>query len=151
MRHLEPRLTIALVLLVGLPALSQGQGDAPNPADYYTVSTVGSSEKLKPGEAGRVVIEISAIKGAYLEGKAPWKVELKSKGVKLEKDKLALADAKMPKKPDLKYPVVRFEAPIVASEAGHATVEANVRLFVCLPSTVCMPHKNVVSFAVEVQ
>lgn len=119
-------------------------------ASLYEVTTKGTSEKVKLGEKGKVVIEITTKPGAYISEEAPLKIELSSTNVKPEKDKLGLKDSIGKKAEGAKHATPRFEVPISAQTAGKTTVDAKMSFFVCTEK-ICSRQKKNLSLPIEVQ
>src|SRR5688572_10697492 len=127
----ERRGTLA-PLLAGLLLAAPGAAlaDDVDPATLYELSTAGTSEKVKAGEKGRLVIEIKAKAGAHVSNEAPLKIELKGNQVAPEKQKLTLADSVAKKEPGQEYVSPRFEVPFSTSAAGKGALDAKVTFFI---------------------
>src|SRR5262249_5535103 len=128
-----------------LAALTQ----APDVGGLYELDTAGTSQKVKVGEKGKVVIEIRAKSGAHISDEAPLKIELKGTGAKVEKDKLGYKDSVGQKRNGAEYPDPRFEVPFSAASAGKASIEAKMKFFVCTEK-VCSPQQKTITLPVDV-
>ena len=82
-------LAVICSALVASACFAQG----PDVAGLYDVTTEGSSQKVKVGEKGKLVIEFHTKAGSHISGEAPMKIELSGKDARLDKDKLTLADS----------------------------------------------------------
>jgi hypothetical protein len=123
-------------------------GQAPDVSGLYELSTDGTSQKVKAGEKGKIVIEIRSKSGAHISDEAPLKIELKGQGATPEKEKLAYKDSVAPKKPGA-YPDPKFEVPFTAASAGKATIEAKMKFFVCTEKA-CTPQQKTLTLPVDV-
>ncbi|MHB8879208.1 MAG: hypothetical protein ACYC8T_36375 [Myxococcaceae bacterium] len=123
-----------------------------DPAGLYEVSTQGSSEKVKAGEKGKVVIEIRTKPGAHVSAEAPVKVELKGKNVSLDKEKLTGADSTAKPQPGKEGVNPHFEVPMTGGTAGKGTVDGEATFYVCteVGTPVCLRQKKSISVPVEV-
>lgn len=119
-----------------------------DPATLYEISTAGSTQKVKPGEKGKWVLEITAKPGAHVSTEAPLKIELTGKDAQPEKQKLTLADSVAKKAPGQEYANPRFEVPFSTS-AAKATIDAKVVFFICTDKVCARQQKNL-SLNVEV-
>lgn len=143
------RITLA-ALAVSLLACSRAWAGDPDPATLYEISTQGSTERVKVGEKGKVVIEIRSKAGAHVSDEAPLKIQLTGREVALDKAKLTLADSVAPRKPGEKYVNPRFEVPFQAAAAGKAGVDAKLTFFICTDK-ICARQQKALSIPVEVQ
>jgi hypothetical protein len=122
---------------------------APDVAALYDVSTEGSSQTVKAGEKGKLVIEFKTKPGSHISGDAPLKIELSGKVAKLEKDKLTAADSVSKKAEGKEYVDPRFEVPFTVATAGKTTVDAKMTFFICTDK-VCARQQKTLSVPVEV-
>ena len=121
---------------------------APDVAGLYDVSTDGSSQKVKAGEKGKLVITFKTKDGSHISDEAPLKIEVASKEAKVEKDKLTLADNVAKKEAGAKYVDPRFEVPFTVAAAGKASIDAKLTFFVCTDK-VCARQQKTMTVAVE--
>jgi hypothetical protein len=136
---------MTMITILLLATLAQ----APDTAGLYDVETGGTSQKVKVGEKGKIVIEIHAKSGAHISDEAPLKIELKGTGATPEKDKLVYKDSVGQKRNGAEYPDPRFEVPFSAASAGKASIEAKMKFFVCTEK-VCSPQQKTLTFPVDV-
>jgi hypothetical protein len=136
------RLTLALLVL----ALA-ARADT-TPAEFYEVSTEGSSTVLKAGDKGRVVIALHLKPGAHMSEEAPLKIELVSPGTQLDKATLTVADKVL--KPGAPPSDSRFEVGFAPVAHGPTTITAKMTFFVCTDKR-CLRQTHNLSFPVEVQ
>jgi hypothetical protein len=143
-------MTMTRLLLIASLSLScvASAGDDPV-AGMYDVNTDGTSKAVKVGEKGKVVIAISAKAGAHVSGDAPMKIELSSKELKVEKEKLALADATTKKTDKHEIEEAKFEVPFSGAKAGKASIEAKCTYFICTDK-VCARQQKTIQFPVDV-
>ena len=123
--------------------------DADPVAGMYELKTDGTSTRVKTGEKGKVVIQITAKAGAHVSGDAPLKIELSSKELKADKEKLTLADAATKKSDKQEIEEAKFEVPFSAAKAGKANLEAKLTYFICTDK-VCARQQKTIQFPVEV-
>ncbi|MFT3707776.1 MAG: hypothetical protein QM817_08925 [Archangium sp.] len=136
-------------LVLSLSSLCAFAADT-DTANFYDVTTEGTTAKLKAGETGKVVISITAKNGAHVSDEAPLKIELSSKQSKLGKDKLTLADSITKKKDgETSYPNPRFEVPFTPTAQGPASVDLKMTFFICTEKLCSRQTKNL-SLPVEV-
>ncbi len=145
----------ASFVLTGMLALSacESRGDErPDVSSLYEVSTQGSSERVKAGAKGKLVIEIRTRPGAHVSAEAPVKVELKGNHLALDKEKLTGADSLAKAEPGKEGVNPRFEVPFAAQSAGKGGVEGEATFFVCTEkgTQVCLRQKKTISVPVEV-
>ena len=135
------------VLVSGAALAAEGQ--QVDPTTLYELSTQGSSQKVKAGGKGTLVVALKTKNGSHVSGEAPFKIEVSGKGVKPEKDKLTLADAveKRPVPEGVEDP--RFEVPFLAASAGAAALDAKVTFFICTPK-ICARQQKTLSVPVQV-
>jgi hypothetical protein len=113
-----------------------------DPGTLYEVTTRGSTEKLKPGETGSFVLQITPKPGAHVSDEAPLRLELKGQNVKVEKTKLTLADS-------VAKPNPRFEVPVKAEAAGKGSVDGKLIFFICT-ETLCARQQKTLSVPIEI-
>ncbi len=138
-----------LFLIAAFSLSCVAHADADPVAGMYELSTDGTSKAVKVGEKGKLVIAISAKPGAHVSGDAPMKIELASKELKAEKEKLTLADAMTKKSDKHEIEEARFEVPFSASKAGKANLEAKLTYFICTDK-VCARQQKTIQFPVDV-
>lgn len=145
------RIWLAVVVIGGLMACRQARAsDEVDPSKLYEVSSAGSTEKLKVGEKGTVVIAITPKAGAHVSDEAPLKIELSGSNVKLAKQKLTGADSVAKKDPAKEGVSPRFEVPFTGGVAGKSTLEAKMSFFICTDK-LCEKQKRDVTLAVLVE
>jgi hypothetical protein len=137
--------TLVLTTACSAPALAKDV----DPSTLYEVTTRGSTEKLKMGEQGRFVLQISVKEGAHVSDEAPLRLELKGQNVRLEKAKLTLADSVAKKAPGQPYASPRFEVPITAEAAGKGGVDGKLTFFICTEQ-ICSRQQKTINVPVEV-
>ncbi len=121
---------------------------APDVAGLYDVTTDGSSQKVKAGEKGKLVIEFKTKAGSHISGEAPLRIELQGKDAKLDKEKLTSADSVAKKEAGKEFVDPKFEVPFVVAAAGKASIEAKMTFFVCTDK-VCARQQKTLSVPVE--
>ena len=122
---------------------------APDVTGLYEVTTQGSSQSVKAGEKGKLVIEFHTKPGSHISSEAPLKIELTAKAAKLEKEKLTAADSVAKKAEGKEYVDPKFEVPFTAATAGKASVEAKLTFFICTDK-VCARQQKTVSVPLDV-
>jgi len=138
-----------LFLIASFLFASVARAGEPDIASLYDLSTAGTSTAVKAGEKGKVVISIAAKGGAHVSGDAPLKIELSSKELKPEKEKLTLADSIGPKETDPHKLAPKFEVAFAAPKAGKASLEAKLTFFICT-ETACNRQQKTLQLPVEV-
>ena len=121
---------------------------APDVAGLYDVTSDGSSQKVKVGQKGKLVIEFHTKAGSHISGEAPMKIELSAKDAKLDKEKLTLADSVTKKEAGKDYVDPKFEVPFVVAAAGKASLEAKLTFFICTDK-VCARQQKTLLVPVE--
>ena len=121
---------------------------APDVAGLYDVTSEGSSQKVKVGEKGKLVIAFKTKDGSHISGEAPLKIELTAKAAKLDKEKLTLADSVTKKEEGKEYVDPKFEVPFVVASAGKASLEAKMTFFICTDK-VCARQQKTLNIPVE--
>lgn len=121
-----PRLlAVTLSLLAAAPAL--GADAAAEAAASYRLETAGTTQSLKAGEKGTLVLSIVPVGKVHVHPQAPLKITLEaSPGLKLEKTSLGKADPVDPKAEGR-----RFEVPFLAQAAGKQEARAKLDFFIC--------------------
>jgi len=140
------------VLLAGLVLLAcRGAAVAAEDevAGLYEIRTEGTSQQVKAGGKGTLVLAIHTKGGAHISDEAPLKVELSGEKVKPAKDKLSRADSVGKKEAGQAYPEPRFEVPFTAEAAGTGKLDAKVTFFVCTEK-ICSRQQKTVSLAVAI-
>ena len=141
---------LALVGALALTACSApAHAKDVDPSTLYEVTTRGSTEKLKMGEKGNFVLQISVKEGAHVSDEAPLRLELKGQNVRIDKGKLTLADSVAKKAPGQAYASPRFEVPVTAEAAGQGRVDGKLTFFICTEQ-ICARQQKTVSVPVEV-
>lgn len=138
---------LAAVVVVSACATAWAQDEG---ASLYELSTQGSTAKLKAGEKGIFVLQITPKQGAHVSDEAPLKVELSGRNVKLEKTKLSRADSVSKKAEGQQYVAPRFEVPVIGETAGKGSVDAKLTFFICTDK-ICSRQQKTLSVPVEVQ
>lgn len=116
---------LALAMLAAAPA--RAADPAAEAAASYRLETTGTTQVLKAGEKGTLVLSIVPIAKVHVHPQAPLKIALESTpGLRLEKTSLGKADPVDPKADGR-----RFEVPFVAQAAGKQEARAKVDFFIC--------------------
>lgn len=142
-----PRFACAVVAA----ALAAGPAWAADPggeaARSYRVETAGSTQSLKVGQKGKLVLSIEPLQPTiHIDPRAPLKVRLEaSAGLKLAKVELRHADAVDPKADGR-----RFEVPFTATGAGKQEGRATLDFFICSDAW-CVKQARQVTFPVDVR
>src|SRR5687767_13322303 len=91
--------------LAGLLAASPAAfaGDSVDVSGLYEVSTQGTSERLVPGQAGKVTVTIACKEGAHVDDQAPLKFTFTGKGATVEKSTVTYKDQVSKKAAGQKY------------------------------------------------
>jgi hypothetical protein len=147
------RVSHHLGLLLGALALVACRGalaaEDPDASNFYEIRTDGSSQKVKVGEKGMLVLSIKTKSGAHISDEAPLKVELTGNKLKPEKAKLTRADSVGKREAGQVFADPRFEVPFVGEAGGKGSVDATLTFFVCTDKICSRQHKTV-SVPVEV-
>lgn len=159
MRYALATTTLLLIISAACPASKPEDRFAPppaaaaapevDPATLYTVTTDGSSTKLKAGEKGKLVLTVTAKEGAHVSDEAPLRIALSGKGATLEKTTLVYADSLNKKTEAVRYPNPRFEVPFTAADKGAGALEAKLTIFICTEK-LCMRSQKTVAVPVEI-
>ena len=134
---------LAAALAAG-PAPADPGGEA---ARSYRLETAGTTQSLKVGEKGKLVLSIEPLQpGIHIHPQAPLKIRLEaSPGLKLAKAQLGHADAVDPKAEGR-----RFEVPFTATAAGKQEGRATLDFFIC-SDTWCVKQARQVAVPVDVR
>ena len=124
-------------LLFASTALAAEEIDTSN---LYELSTTDSTATVKAGQKGKWVLAIQPKAGAHVSDEAPLKIELSGTHLKVDKAKLARADA-------APGPSPKFEVPFTAETAGKGTIDAKMTFFICTDK-VCARQQKMVSLPV---
>jgi hypothetical protein len=137
-------LAAALALLAAPLALAADA--SAEAARSYRIETAGSTQQVKAGEQGTLVLSIVPIDKVHVHPQAPLKITLEATpGLKLAKTSLGKADPVDPKADGR-----RFEVPFVAAAAGKQEARAKVDFFICSDQW-CVKQVKDVTFAVDVR
>lgn len=119
------RTLAAAALLAAAPlALAEAEADA---AKSYRIETTGTTQDLRVGQKGTLVLSIVPIEKIHVDPRAPLKVTLEATpGVRLERTSLGKGDPVDPKADGR-----RFEVPFVAEKAGRHQAKAKLDFYVC--------------------
>jgi hypothetical protein len=137
-------LAAALALLAApLAVAADASAEA---ARSYRIETTGSTQQVKAGEQGTLVLSIVPVDKVHVHPQAPLKITLEATpGLKLAKTSLGKADPVDPKAEGR-----RFEVPFVAAAAGKQEARAKVDFFICSDQW-CVKQVKDVTFAVDVR
>jgi hypothetical protein len=137
-------LAAALALLAAPLALAADA--SAEAARSYRIETTGSTQQVKAGEQGTLVLSIVPVDKVHVHPQAPLKITLEATpGLKLAKTSLGKADPVDPKAEGR-----RFEVPFVAAAAGKQEARAKVDFFICSDQW-CVKQVKDVTFAVDVR
>ena len=140
------RTMLALLLAVGLAPSARADDAGAEAARSYRIETAGSTQRVKPGGAGVLVLSIVPLNGTHVHPQAPLKIALQaSPGLALSKTRLGHKDAT---RPGAEGP--RFEVPFTAAKAGREEARAKVDFFICSDRW-CVKQVRDVTLAVEVK
>ena len=140
------RTMLALLLAVGLAPSARADDAGAEAARSYRIETAGSTQQVKPGGAGVLVLSIVPLNGTHVHPQAPLKIALEaSPGLALSKTRLGHKDAT---RPGAEGP--RFEVPFTAAKAGREEARAKVDFFICSDRW-CVKQVQDVTLAVEVK
>jgi hypothetical protein len=119
------RTLAAAALLAAAPlALAEAVADA---ARSYRIETTGTTQDLRVGQKGTLVLSIVPIEKIHVDPRAPLKVTLEATpGVRLERTSLGKGDPVDPEADGR-----RFEVPFVAEKAGRHQAKAKLDFYVC--------------------
>lgn len=133
-------------LLVLLAAPARPLAAESDPAKGYTIETSGSTTSLRPGETGKLSLEIRARDGWHVDPRTPLKIDLSApSGLELAKTRLGKKDVV---DPHAESP--RFEAPFTAAATGTHEAKAKLDFFVC-SADACVKQVREVVVAVTVK
>lgn len=117
-------LAAAALLAAASLALAEPEADA---AKSYRIETTGTTQDLRVGQRGTLVLSIVPVEKIHVDPRAPLKVTLEATpGVKLERTSLGKGDPVDPKADGR-----RFEVPFVAEKAGRHQAKAKLDFYVC--------------------
>jgi hypothetical protein len=136
----------ALALVAGGAALAAEEADV---SGFYEIHTEGSSQKVKVGAKGTLVLAIQTKAGAHISDEAPLKVELTGDKLKPEKSKLTHADSVGKREGARTVADPRFEVPFTAEATGKGSLDAKLTFFVCTDK-VCSRQQKTLSVPVQV-
>jgi hypothetical protein len=142
--------TIGLFCLFGgiQPAMAE---DEPDPKTLYDLSTEGSTEKVKAGENGVVVLWIRAKNGAHVSDETPLKLEASGNHLKVSKNVLTYADSVTRASAGMRrYPDPKFEIPFSATAPGKGKVDLKLTFFICTEK-LCMRQQRSLQVPVLVE
>ncbi len=140
------RLRFALVAALAVACVAKADPDV---GSMYDISTEGSSKQVKAGEKGKVVIAIHTKEGAHVSADAPLKIELSSKELKADKEKLTLKDSTAKKGDSHELTAPTFEVAFAAQKPGKASMEAKMTFFICTDK-LCARQQKTLTFPVDV-
>ncbi len=127
MRRLALAALLPLAALAIPPAARAADTAAADAAKSYRIVTDGSTQAVKAGGKGKLVLFIEPVARVHVHPQAPLKITLESsEGLKLEKATLGHADAADPK-----AEAPRFEVPFLAAAAGKQQARAKLDFFIC--------------------
>jgi hypothetical protein len=110
--------------------------------DAYEVKP--STVKATLGEKATASLTIATKKGWHLNAEAPFTLKLTpGPGITVEKPRLARADLAVSTDSS-----ARFDVALVASQAGHAEVQAEAGFVLC-QETICRPIKEKLAISVD--
>jgi hypothetical protein len=140
------RTILAMLLVAGLAPAARADEAGAEAARSYRIETTGSTQRVKPGGAGVLVLSIVPLNGTHVHPQAPLKIALEaSPGLALSKTRLGHKDAAQPGADG-----PRFEVPFTAAKAGREEARAKVDFFICSDKW-CVKQVRDVSLAVEVK
>ena len=138
--------TTALLLALALPLLARGADTAAEAARSFRVDTAGSTQRVKAGGQGLLVLSIVPLNGTHVHPQAPLKIALQATpGLTLSKTQLGHKDATLPT-----AEAPRFEVPFTAGKAGREEARARLDFFICSDKW-CVKQARDVTLAVEVK
>ena len=131
--------------LAAVPARAADPGS--DAARSYRLETAGSTNALKVGQKGKLVLSIEPLQPKiHIDPRAPLKIRLEaSAGLELAKAQLGHADAVDPKAGGR-----RFEVPFTATAAGKQEGRATLDFFIC-SDTWCVKQARQVNLPVDVR
>jgi hypothetical protein len=150
-RFKSAALTLFAAAPVSLGSAVFGQpGPEVNPATLYEVTAPETAQKVKVGSKGKVVLFLKTKNDSHVSTEAPFKIEVTGKGLKPEKDRLALADAVEKRSVPEGVADPRFEIPFLATSAGPGAVEAKLTFFICTEK-ICARQQKTLAVPVLVE
>jgi hypothetical protein len=137
---------VAVTLALFAAPLALAADPSAEAARSYRIETTGTTQQVKAGEQGTLVLSIVPIDKVHVHPQAPLKITLEATpGLKLAKTSLGKADPVDPKADGR-----RFEVPFVAAAAGKQEARAKVDFFICSDEW-CVKQVKDVTFAVDVR
>jgi hypothetical protein len=145
MQHPEDRMIRPLALVAMLLAPPIAWADpAADAAKSYRIETVGTTQQVAVGKAGKLVLSIVPMEKIHVDPRAPLKVVLEAPpGLSLSRTSLGKSDPVEPNAAGR-----RFEVPFVAQKAGKHDVKAKLDFFVC-SDQFCVKQVRDVTVAIE--
>lgn len=128
-RALLASLSLLLALAPAMAAAGEGAPKKKERAtkDDYELDVSGTTEELKPGEAGRFSLVIRPKNGTKVHPQAPLEVKLKATaGLEVEKPKLSRKEIANPGEP-----APELKTGVRAIREGDQAIEADVSFFLC--------------------
>ncbi len=127
-------------------SLAKDLEEKPRASDNtYSISTQGSTQKLKPNETGTFIINITTTQtGVSIKKEAPFKLIIQANNLTVSQQKYAFKDGKKEKD------TLSFAIPYSASQKGNASLKADLDFFVCSEQW-CEKRKETVVFSVTVE
>jgi hypothetical protein len=140
------RTVVAAALALAAAVTARADDAAAAAAKSYRIETTGTTQRLKPGEKGTLVLSIVPVEKVHVHPQAPLKISLESTpGLRLEKTSLGKAD---PVDPGAEGR--RFEVPFSAEAAGKQEARAKLDFFICSDQW-CVKQVKDVTVAVDVR
>ncbi len=141
------RLGLALAAAAALGAGPvRGAEVADEAARSYRIVTADSTQRLRVGETGKLVLFIEPVGKTHVNAQAPLKIRMEAPpGLKLAKVQLGHADAV---KVGAEAP--RFEVPFSAVSAGRQEAKASLDFYIC-SDTWCVKQVKTVAIPVDVR
>ncbi len=143
-RHTGIALAAAALLSAG-PGRAADAGD--EAAKSYRILTGGSTQNLRTGEKGKLVLAIEpSVAKVHVNAQAPLQIRLEAPaGLKLGKEKLGHADAVQ-----VGAEAPRFEVPFTAVAAGKHEAKAQLDFFICSDAW-CVKQARTIAIPVQVR
>ncbi len=140
-------MALALAASAVLAAGSVRAADAGDEASKsYRIVTTGSTQSLRAGERGKIILFIEPTAKVHVNAQAPLKITLEAPaGLKLEKAQLGHRDAVQ-----IGAEAPRFEVPFSAISTGKQEAKAHLDFFIC-SDTWCVKQVRTVAIAVDVR
>lgn len=138
--------TVAAALALAAAVVARADAAAAAAAKSYRIDTAGTTQQLKAGETGTLVLSIVPLEKVHVHPQAPLKITLEATpGLRLEKTTLGKAD---PVDPGAEGR--RFEVPFAAAAAGKQEARAKLDFFICSDQW-CVKQVKDVTVAVDVR